>query len=189
MKNRSTFLTIGSLIFLSALIYIGAFHTPPLARSATTRTVCAAGCDHTTITAAITASAIGDTIDVQATYAPAGDASPITVGEDVTIDCGDVATIGTTGTAEAINITVAGATISNCEFDRVNITISAGTVTIDSNAFDPNYSSDITITGGDNSTISDNTAINGILINGTIDGTEVSGNTIEIRSTTGEEGI
>jgi hypothetical protein len=91
------------------------------AAAATTRTVCASGCDHTTIAAAVAAASAGDTILVTEDLTVSAATS---VNKDATITGADGVTITRTGTSAAtFNLTSAadGATISD-------LTITSATV-------------------------------------------------------------
>ncbi|NIA01810.1 MAG: hypothetical protein GWP15_00325 [Nitrospirae bacterium] len=187
MKIRIFSLGIFSIIFFSALIYIGAFHSQNSANAATL-TVCAdvpGTCTYSTVTAAIAAATDGnsDVIDVQSGYVETGESFPLTVGKSVEIDCGDVETLGNISNSDVILVTDSNVTIENCELDKVEIRVSASDATLNSNAIDTAGATFFTTTGdaADNLTVTGNYALNGVWINGGIDGTNISNNTFEIR--------
>ena len=193
----------GRLFVLAALLFLAlTLNAAPVAHAATI-TVCASGCDHTTITAAIAAASAGDTITVQAgTYTEAG----ITVNKNLTI----------TGAAASTTIVQAHA-MQGSATDRVfwinpgvtaileNLTIRHGqisdlgggirvdgTLTLNDSVVQHNSTS--TAGGGiysypsstltlNNSTVSNNTASNlaggGLVVEGvaTVNNSTISGNT------------
>ncbi len=187
MKAKTLSLGIFSLIFFSALIYIGAFHSPQTTDAATL-TVCAdvpATCTYSTITAAIAAATDdnGDIIDVQSGYVETGEAFPLTVDKSVEIDCSNVETIGNISNSDVMSITDTDVTIENCELDKIEINVSTSNVTINNNTIDTSGATFITTAGNDadSLTITNNTALNGVWIDGKIDSTNISSNTFEIR--------
>jgi hypothetical protein len=106
-------------VLTALLLTLGLAAVP--ATAATTRTVCASGCDHTTIAAAVAAASAGDTILVTEDLSVGAATS---VNKDVTITGADGVTVTRTGTSAAtLNLTSAadGATISN-------LTITSATV-------------------------------------------------------------
>ena len=89
----------------------------PIAPTATTRTVCASGCDHTSIQAAIDVSDPGDTIDLASeTYT-----ETITIDEDITL-------IG----EGSENTIIQAANLPNIANNRVVTVVLTATATIDS---------------------------------------------------------
>lgn len=98
--------------------------------SAATLTVCASGCDHTTITAAKNAASSGDTISVQASYARAGESFPISLStSNLTISCAAGATIGQ-ATANGNNTfqLTTSSTVSGCGLSNINFSTGSGYV-------------------------------------------------------------
>ncbi len=110
----STFVITLSAFFLFTTISV----------SAATTTVCASGCDYTTITAAIAGSpSAGDVIAVGATYASTTETFPFNIPSGVDLDCQDSgAVIGTDVTSTSVNINTQNpgeTTIRNCKFSNV----------------------------------------------------------------------
>ena len=83
-----------------AMLLIATFSAPaPVAATATTRTVCASGCDYTTIQSAVSAASAGDTIQVQAgTYA-----EQVVISKDITV----------TGAGEEVTVIQSPATLAS----------------------------------------------------------------------------
>ena len=83
-----------------AMLLIATFSAPaPVAAAATTRTVCASGCDYTTIQSAIDAASAGDTIEVQAgTYA-----EQVVISKNITV----------TGAGEEVTVIQSPATLAS----------------------------------------------------------------------------
>lgn len=119
------------IIFMTLLAVLG---LPNGKAFAATRTVCASGCDHTTIAAAVTAATAGDTIQILAgTYT----APTIAVNKSLTFQGVGTVIIRTGNTAQhAFNVTASNVTFDNLtirdSFDGIYIgtgTISGITVT------------------------------------------------------------
>lgn len=109
---------------------LGALFLAVPTASAATLTVCASGCDYTTITAAKNAASSGDTISVQASYAPAGESFPVSLStSNLTISCAAGATIGQT-TANGNNTLqlTTSSTVSGCGLSNINFSTGSGYV-------------------------------------------------------------
>lgn len=122
-------------VVAAAAALLGAAITATPAHAATTITVCPSGCDRTTIAAAVTAAAAGDTILVTEDLTVAAATS---VNKDVTITGADGVTVTRTGTSAAtFSITAAadGATISNLEITSATI-VAGAFITVASGADD-----------------------------------------------------
>ena len=120
---------MSKLLSFLALTFGALFLLVPSA-SAATLTVCASGCDHTTITAAKNAASSGDTISVQASYAPAGESFPVSLStSNLTISCASGATIGQT-VANGNNsfALTTSSTVSGCGLSNINFSTGSGYV-------------------------------------------------------------
>jgi fibronectin type 3 domain-containing protein len=149
---------------------------------AATSTVCASGCDYTTITAAVALASSGDTISVQSTYASTTEVFPLAIPANVIVDCGSSgAEIGASGIIAALKVIIMNSTstIRSCSLSNVQIGTDHfktgmqlrnnvfNTNTTSTIAFAQNFLSDIVITGNtgitqlqmtaDNVTVTNNT--------------------------------
>jgi len=124
-----------------AMLLIATFSAPaPVAAAATTRTVCASGCDYTTIQSAINAASAGDTIQVFAgTYA-----EQVVISKNITV----------TGAGEEVTIIQSPGTLlpiaclSDLDADAVTIVeICDAAATIRSFTIDGNVATDGALTG------------------------------------------
>lgn len=134
-----------------AMMLGGLFAVTPSAGAATL-TVCAEGCDHTTIQAAVDAAAAGDTIVVEDGSYPEN----VTIDRSLSLSCANAgisagATPGARGAESTVQgeltITVADVIIDGCRFDRPEVASSAvprlvrtagvaGAVTVRNSVFD-----------------------------------------------------
>lgn len=124
---------------LTALItaaLAGAALGAPAASAATVHTVCEAGCDYSTIQAAVNAASAGDTIQISGALATSG---TTTVNKDVTVTGSDDATVTQTGTAITFLMSGAGSSLSNLTITsnapvaREFIQVGASDVTVSDN--------------------------------------------------------
>jgi Thrombospondin type 3 repeat/Right handed beta helix region len=121
---------------LAALTMVGGGLLAAPASAATTLTVCATGCDHTTIQGAVNAAANGDTIDVAGDLVVGGQT---TVNKDVTVTSSAGATITQTATAITFLMSGDGSTLSGLTITsdapkaREFVQISADDVTLSDN--------------------------------------------------------
>ncbi len=108
-------------LFLS--VAFGIFAIAPLSTEASTRTVCADGCHHATITAAKNASSAGDVISIGVTYDRSGETFPLQLGiENLSLSCSAGATIGQSSATgdNTIQLTTSS-TVSGCTFSNVKL--------------------------------------------------------------------
>jgi len=92
-----------------------------------TITVCASGCNYTTIQAAIDAASAGDTILVSGTFVHTGTA---TLNKDITLTCATGAKIQVSGTGESFKLQ-AGASIEGCEIEKTDKTDQHNIITLE----------------------------------------------------------
>lgn len=124
-----TALCLAVLSFLFPQVFKG---TMPHVRAAA-YTICASGCNYTSITAANAAATTGDTLTLSASYSTAGETFPLSITAGVTVNCQEVATIGSTS---LVTITLNNTTtIKNCILKNVNATAAgnASGITLDNN--------------------------------------------------------
>lgn len=134
--------------------------------SAATFTVCAAGCDFTTITDAVaTTTSPGDVISVNTSYSMGGETFPFTIPTGVTLRCQNSGvTIGVSSRPRESIHTSDDVTVEDCRFSHVILRASsADNVTIQDN--DLLGSSEIAVHSSDNITITRNDGILSVDIN------------------------
>lgn len=151
------------------LLCVGTLTLPPIETArAANRTVCASGCDFTTIQNALNASSDGDAILVGATYDPSGEAASISSALSyITLDCQNSgAIIGVSAGGQKFIGLGANGKIQNCTFLNSRLfTSSSGTI-IQGNTFVTSTVSSIHATIGSHFyTITNNTCINDIFVN------------------------
>lgn len=128
------------VLAVAGIAALGLLAAPAVASAAQTITVCSSGCDHTTLSAAVSAAQPGDTVRVTEDLVVA---SSTTVNKDITITGADGVGITRTGSSAnifAIAPTGDGATISDLELTSATavsgafVTVNgADGVTIDGN--------------------------------------------------------
>lgn len=189
-------------IFFFALVISSALHFSSNAQAATF-TVCASGCDATSIINGYfaTTTGNGDIVEVKGSlhanpYNPASESYPLNLNgrTDVTIQCVDegsgVATIGNAGSTDVIELRENDITIKDCNLDRVNLRAQNDNGLIDNNIFiDTSAPSNIDVISGTGNTISNNTDLNGMVIWGASIDARVTGNTIKIQYASGAQGV
>ena len=126
--SRSHRISIAALIILTIVLggvfSQGKFEFGSAKARMATITVCASGCDHTTIQAAVTAASSGDTINVGAgTYALASTVN-VNVANLTIAGASSATTIVQVAQAigNAFNITAAGVTISDLQVQKTDVT-------------------------------------------------------------------
>ncbi|MCX6781115.1 MAG: carboxypeptidase-like regulatory domain-containing protein [Candidatus Magasanikbacteria bacterium] len=147
-------------IFLIYVALIGTFFAVMKVQAAGTVTVCASGCDHTTITAAYADALLtsGGTVQVNATYDPTtetGYPNPTLTPSfnNIAIDClNSGAYIGVLAGASTTTIdfgTTSGGSVNNCNIRNVAIngTLSNANISVIGNTFDLASWSTITLNG------------------------------------------
>ncbi|MGY1703525.1 right-handed parallel beta-helix repeat-containing protein [Geodermatophilus sp. SYSU D00697] len=166
-RARAALLTAG---LTAGVVALGGVVSP--AGAAEPTTVCATGCDHTTIQAAVNAAEAGDHITVSGHLTVSG---TTTINKDVTVTGLDGATVTQTATAITFLINGAGATLSDLTitsdkpYAREFVQIGANDVTLDGN----------TIYGPEQTTPMDKWVSNrGFVTQGSITGFSATGNTI-----------
>lgn len=179
--TRTILLFFVSTVALAA-VSIATLVLPPIRQARAAQfTVCAAGCDFTTITAALAAAGINDTILVGATYNSAGETFPIsnnTVG--ITLDCqSSGAVIGVAGGGQKWVALGANTTIKNCSFVNARMFPNTNSL-IDNNTFSTSSASSFHINSATNFVISNNTGINDLYMNWFCATGTISNNTFSI---------
>jgi hypothetical protein len=176
---------IFSRISLVAIILTGIFIFPMTANALPAdHTVCEdAGCDFTTIAAAVTAASAGQEIEVKGAggagvaYDPTGESFTLSIDKDnLTITCTDSPTVGLTGAESEIYL-VTGVTIQGCNFLSVLLVDTGAGITITNNTFDTSEMSSIFLTES-GPTVTNNTGVNGMYIEGA--NATIDGNTVRI---------
>ncbi|MGY1690347.1 right-handed parallel beta-helix repeat-containing protein [Geodermatophilus sp. SYSU D01105] len=154
----------------AGVVALGGVVSP--AGAAEPTTVCATGCDHTTIQAAVNAAKAGDSITVSGDLTVTGQT---TINKDVTVTGVDGATVTQTSAHVTFLITGGGATLSDLTitsdkpYAREFVYIGANDVTLDGN----------TIYGPEQTTPMDKWVSNrGFVTQGSITGFSATGNTI-----------
>lgn len=148
-----------------------------------TYSVCASGCDYTTITSAFAAAAAGDTITVGATYASTTETFPLTFPtSSITLDCdtsGAVIGVGSGDSQVDIMLRQSGV-LRECSFSNVRITTQAmgnASLTVTENTFATGSQSVVDVDEADSSIISSNTGLNAIRV-GNSDDITIQSNTV-----------
>ena len=155
-------------------------------------TVCASGCDFTTLTSAFASSSVqnGDYLTINATYATSTETFPLTFNSktSITLDCqSSGAIVGGTGTQKSIVMT-ASSTIQNCNVENVGISLNGAGSVIEGNTFSTSTTSTISL-NSNNTTISNNTGIQHINASSGLTGITISGNTLETYAPNGDTSI
>jgi hypothetical protein len=178
------------LILFPIIVLFGVFHFSQTTSAATYDI--GAGLDYDTLTDAMADPTVttGDILNVQSQYVPGDETFVLAIDEDVTIDCGDTETIGTSSVQQEIRLDTSGITIENCIFEEITFQIyaTATNATINSNTVDSTNGPTRIEIVGDNATISDNIGLHKINIDN-VDGTTISGNTIELKFAQGGNGV
>jgi len=122
-------------------------------------TVCASGCDFTTLTSAFVSSSVqnGDYININASYSTSTETLPLGFNSktDFTIDCQNSGAIVETGNTAVPT----GATIQNCDITNSTLTMNASS-TLTGNTFSTSTAVTVALSSGsDNVTITNNTGI------------------------------
>lgn len=180
---------LGLIVLCLSFLY---FFLPQMYKSGTksvqaagnTFTVCASGCDFTSISSAYLDAGVtaDDTLHIGATYSTAGETFPLTAHPtktSLTIDCQDSgATIGTSTPDTLVTFTLnEDFVVQNCLFTGVNLSgTSANNLTISNNGGSDNR---ITINKGSGHVITDNTGLEKVTLFG-VASSEVSGNSVTV---------
>lgn len=138
VKLHTKWRPYAALFAILAAVFVAAGIGGSSAKADSQITVCASGCDYTTISDAVGAASSGDTIDVTGDYALS---STVNVSQPITIQGESGATITADGLSSAFSVT-AGATIEGFSFSASDGTTNNGFISL--------------LPGANGSTITDN---------------------------------
>jgi len=150
-------------------------------------TVCAAGCDYTTLTAAFADVSVqaGDYINVNATYASSTETFPLDFNDkqNITVSCQSSGAVVGTSTASQVDIQMTSSSAFNdCNLSNTRMYFDGvSSATISGNTFATSTTGTIyfTSTGGSGNTISNNTGINNIVVGSNQQSLTITSNTIQ----------
>ncbi len=170
-------------LFLIVLLASAVLLSRP-ARAATF-TICASGCDYTTLTAANAANPMGNaTFLIQATYDPSTETYPISLNNtNIIYDCQNSgAVIGIASGGQRVMAIGYGNTLRNCTVTNMRINMVASYQTISGNTFVTSTAVSMFLSSIQNFNVSNNTGINDVYINGATGNGIFSGNTFDLNS-------
>ncbi|PIR76802.1 MAG: hypothetical protein COU32_00115 [Candidatus Magasanikbacteria bacterium CG10_big_fil_rev_8_21_14_0_10_42_10] len=148
-------------------------------------TVCASGCDFTTLTSAFASSSVltGNFVTVNATYASSTETFPLNfAGKGVTVDCAlSGATIGTDSGGQVDILMASSSVLQQCNLSNTRLYLSdVSTATVSGNTFATSTTGTIFFaSNGSGNSITNNTGINNIIAGSGQQNLTVMSNTIE----------
>ncbi|KKT24533.1 MAG: hypothetical protein UW10_C0024G0002 [Candidatus Magasanikbacteria bacterium GW2011_GWA2_43_9] len=159
-------------------------------------TVCASGCDFTTLTATFASTTVGngDYINIDASYATSTETQPIDFNSktNLTLDCQNSgATLGDTAGGASILSLPADSTLQNCTISNMLVSLNASTLTLSGNTFSTSTTSSVQFGSGTNgATVSNNTGLQRVYTGSTgASNITVSNNTIEAYDPNGDTNV
>lgn len=172
MKLHAKGRQYATLFAILAVVFVSAGIGGSSARADSTITVCASGCDYTTISDAVGAASSGDTIDVTGDFALS---STVNVSQPITIQGESGATITANGLSSAFSVT-AKATIGGFSFSAPAHTTNNGFISLLPGA------NDSTITGNHFTggySLGDSEVTRGVVVSPGVTGLSITDNHFE----------